>query len=153
MYDCMNVAKEYCTLQKSEIYIYSTLIIEFNHRRNEERGQGVPWAPLIRSKMGPIRSKIGGKGPKWSLFGVLSSMKIPLEFFWAPQFCSSISPMNTPVSTSGKQKLHYSSLCYLLLLFLHEFPQKMLRNSLNRLTHIEVSLEFPDTLKLTGGFY
>ena len=49
------------------------------------------------------RSKIGGKGPKWGLFGVLSSMKIPLEspilvqkeqnFLWTPQFYSSIEPM------------------------------------------------------------
>ena len=31
------------------------------HRRNEERTMGVPWATPIRSKIGPIRSKIGGK--------------------------------------------------------------------------------------------
>lgn len=70
------------------------------HRRNEENG---PWAPILRAKWGPIRSKIGGKGPKWGLLGVLSSMKIPLEspsfiskgaeFFWVPQFYSSIAPM------------------------------------------------------------
>ena len=37
--------------------------------------------------------------------------------------------------------------------FLREFPQKMLRNVLTCLTHLEVSLEFPDTLKLTGGLH
>ena len=41
------------------------------HRRNEERAQGVPWAPPIRSKMGSIRSKIGDKrtkmGPFWGV--------------------------------------------------------------------------------------
>ena len=36
---------------------------------------------------------------------------------------------------------------------MHEFPQKMLWNVLSRLTHLEVSLEFPDTLKSTGGLY
>ena len=29
------------------------------HRRNEERNQGGPWAPPIRSKIGKIRSKMG----------------------------------------------------------------------------------------------
>ena len=48
------------------------------HRHNEERAQGVPKATPISNKMGPIRSKIGGKGPKWGLFWVLSYMKIPL---------------------------------------------------------------------------
>ena len=53
--------------------------------------------------MGPIRSKIGKKGTKLGLFGVLSFMKIPLvvpildqkeqNFFGHPQFCSSIAPM------------------------------------------------------------
>ena len=38
-------------------------------------------------------------------------------------------------------------------IFLREFPQKMLRNVLSHLTHLEVSLEFPDTLKSTGGLY
>ena len=57
------------------------------YRRNEERAQGVPRAP-------PIRSKIVEKGPKWSLFGVMSFMKMPpvspkfrskgAELFWAP---------------------------------------------------------------------
>ena len=47
------------------------------HRRNEERGQGVPWATPIRSTLGPIMSKIGEKGPKYGVFGVLSFMKIP----------------------------------------------------------------------------
>ena len=42
-------------------------------------------------------------------------------------------------------------LCFAV--FLREFPQKMLRNVLSRLTHLEVSLEFPDTLKSTGGLY
>ena len=44
-------------------------------------------------------------------------------------------------------------LCYVLPFILREFPQKMLRNVLTRLTHLEVSLEFPDTLKMTGGLY
>ena len=34
------------------------------HRRNKERAQGVPWAPPLRSKKGPIRSKIWGKRTK-----------------------------------------------------------------------------------------
>ena len=54
------------------------LSIRYNHRRNEERAQGVPWAPPIRRKMGPIRSKWEKKGTKWGLFVALSSMKIPL---------------------------------------------------------------------------
>ena len=60
------------------------------HRRNEERGQGVPLAPPIRSKMGPIRSKIGGKGPKWGHFRCFyPSRKSKFrskgaELFWAP---------------------------------------------------------------------
>ena len=45
------------------------------------------------------------------------------------------------------------SLCYVLPFFLREFPQKMLRNVLSCLTHLEVSLEFPDTLKSTWGLY
>ena len=42
-------------------------------------------------------------------------------------------------------------LCFAV--FLREFPQKMLWNVLTHLTHLEVSLEFPDTLKSTGGLY
>ena len=40
------------------------------HRRNEERGQGGPWDPPIRSKIGKIRSKMGEKVAKLGLFGV-----------------------------------------------------------------------------------
>jgi len=78
-------------------------MIKRRHRRNEERAQGVPLATPIRSKMGPIRSKIRGKGPEWSLFGGFSYMKIPqvsLSFhqkeqncFRHPQFYCSIAPM------------------------------------------------------------
>ena len=42
-------------------------------------------------------------------------------------------------------------LCFAV--FLRKFPQKMLRNVLSHLTHLEVSLEFPDTLKSTRGLY
>ena len=45
------------------------------------------------------------------------------------------------------------TLCYLLQFFAREFPQKMLRNILSCFTQLEVSLEFPDTLKLPGGLY
>ena len=65
------------------------------HRRNEERAQGVPWAPPIRSKMGPIRSKIGEIrtkiGPFWGVvFHENTSCKSKFrskgaELFWAPQ--------------------------------------------------------------------
>ena len=58
---------------------------------------------LKLTSLGPIRSKIGGKGPKWGLFGVLSFMTIPLvspsfdqkeqNCFGQPQFYSSIAPM------------------------------------------------------------
>ena len=75
----------------------------YKHRRNEERAQGVPWAPPIRSKMGPIRSKIGEIRTKIGPFWVLSFMKIPLvspsldqkeqNCFGHPQFYSSIAPM------------------------------------------------------------
>ena len=45
--------------------------LEFDHRRNEERGQGGPLAPPIRSKIGKIRSKMGAKsfkmGPFWGM--------------------------------------------------------------------------------------
>ena len=64
------------------------------HRRNEERDQGVPWAPPIRSKMGSIRSKIGDKrtkmGPFWGVvFHENNSSKSKFgskgaELFWAP---------------------------------------------------------------------
>ena len=46
------------------------------HRRNKERAQGVPWAPPLRSKKGPIRSKIWGKRTQMGLFLVLFFMKI-----------------------------------------------------------------------------
>ena len=66
------------------------------HRRNEERAQGVPWAPPMRSKMGPIRSKIGEKEPKWSGFvfyeNTFSESKFRskgADLFWHPQ----IAPM------------------------------------------------------------
>ena len=42
-----------------------------NHRRNEERAQGVPCAPPIRSKIGTISNKI-----KFRSKGA--------ELFWAP---------------------------------------------------------------------
>ena len=45
------------------------------------------------------------------------------------------------------------TLCYVLPFFCANFLKKMLRNVLSRLTHLEVSLEFPDTLKSTGGLY
>ena len=64
------------------------------HRRNEERAQGVPWAPPMRSKMGPIRSKIGEKmtkmEPFWGfVFHENTSSKSKFrskgaELFWAP---------------------------------------------------------------------
>ena len=73
------------------------------HRRNEERDQGVPWAPPIRSKMGPIRSKIGDKRPKMGPFwGVVfhenTSRKSKFsakgsDCFRHPKFYSSIAPM------------------------------------------------------------
>ena len=54
--------------------------------------------------MGPTRSKIGEKGPKWGLFWVLPLIKIPLvspsldqkeqNCFGHPQFYSSIAPMH-----------------------------------------------------------
>ena len=34
-----------------------------------------------------------------------------------------------------------------------EFPQKMLRDIWSSLTNLEVSYDFPDTLKSTGGLY
>ena len=46
-----------------------------------------------------------------------------------------------------------STLCYVLPFFLLEFPQKMLRDIWSRLTNLEVSYDFPDTLKSTGGLY
>ena len=49
-------------------------------------------------------------------------------------------------------QVHYT-LCYVLPFFLREFPQKMLQDIWSRLTHLEVSLEFPDTLKSTRGLY
>ena len=62
--------------------------------------------------MGPIRSKIGEKGPKQGLFGVLSFMKIPLlvspsldqkdqNCFGHPQFYSSIAPMDEIAPSKG----------------------------------------------------
>ena len=45
------------------------------------------------------------------------------------------------------------TLCYVLPFFLLEFPQKMLRDIRSRLTNLEVSYDFPDTLKSTGGLY
>ena len=63
------------------------------HRCNEERAQGVPWAPPIRSKMGPKRSKIGKKDLNGTFWGVVdyenSSSKSKFrskgaELFWAP---------------------------------------------------------------------
>ena len=68
--------------------------LEEVHRRNEERDQGVPWAPPIRSKFGTIRSKIGEKGTKiGSFWGVVFHKKTTsrskfrskgAELFWAP---------------------------------------------------------------------
>ena len=49
---------------------------EEEHRRNEERGQEWPWSPPIRSKLGPIWSKIG---PKKGLSWMRSFMKITQE--------------------------------------------------------------------------
>ena len=46
-------------------------------------------------------------------------------------------------------EMHY----VIFAVFLREFPQKMLPNVLSHLTHLEVLLEFPDTLKSTGGLY
>ena len=57
-----------------------------------------------------------------------------------------------PEEVSGIDE-YDAALCYVLPFFLGEFPQKMLRNVLSHLTHLEVSLEFPDTLKSTGGLY
>ena len=74
------------------------------HRRNEERAQGVPWAPPIRSKKGPIRSKIGGERTKMGPFLGVVFHKIPLVIpsldqkeqncFRHPQFYGSIAPMS-----------------------------------------------------------
>ena len=49
--------------------------------------------------------------------------------------------------------LQHFTLCYVLPFFLLEFPQKMLRDIRSRLTNLEVSYDFPDTLKSTGGLY
>ena len=65
----------------------------FNHRRNEERAQGVPWAPPIRSKIGQIRSKIEEKRTKMGHGGVnflentsgkSKFISKGAELFWAP---------------------------------------------------------------------
>ena len=42
-------------------------------------------------------------------------------------------------------------LCFAV--FLGEFPQKMLQDIWSSLTNLEVSYDFPDTLKSTGGLY
>ena len=47
-----------------ECISFNPLILYFTHRRNEERGQGGPRVPPIRSKIGPKRSKVG---PFWSV--------------------------------------------------------------------------------------
>ena len=54
---------------------------------------------------------------------------------------------------SQNQAVHSTALCYVLPFFLLEFPQKMLRDIRSRLTNLEVSYDFPDTLKSTGGLY
>ena len=64
------------------------------HRRNEERGQGGPWAPPIRSKMGLIKSKMGWRRTKMGPFrgpvfhektsGKSKFSSKGAEFSWAP---------------------------------------------------------------------
>ena len=55
----------------------------------------------------------------------------------------------------GPKKANFvkGALCYVLPFFLGEFPQKMVRDIWSSLTNLEVSYDFPDTLKSTGGLY
>ena len=73
--DSHALLQESCVMSS---YFESTISDCGDHRRNEERAQGLPWAPPIRSKKGPIRSKMWEKRTKMDLFGVSSFMKIPL---------------------------------------------------------------------------
>ena len=71
-----------------------------SHRRKEERAQGVPWAPSIRSKMGPIRSKIGDIRTKMGSFrGVVFQTNAlnPLNNITFPKAVSSIKHGNLNV--------------------------------------------------------
>ena len=85
--------KQICNTVLINVKLFCNWLFKYSvvsHRRNEERGQGGPWAPPIRSKIGFIKSKIGPIRKKRNLLGMCSFIKIPLVspiFYHKEQIC------------------------------------------------------------------